>query len=217
MPTTTTYDQLVSYLLWVFDHLDGDQKHWIGLAGAPGSGKSTTAQAMCQRLPEKVTAIPMDGYHYYRRQLDAMDHPQEAHARRGAPFTFDAQRLVEELREARHRGTGTFPSFDHNNGDPVEADIELQHGKQIVIVEGNYLLLDDPPWDRLRHDIFHETWFLDVPLDECRQRVEDRHVRTGLTRAAARQRIWSNDSPNAEQVNASGINANRLIRIESVA
>ncbi|MEM9009144.1 MAG: hypothetical protein AAGE59_37270, partial [Cyanobacteria bacterium P01_F01_bin.86] len=73
MPTTTTYDQLVSYLLWVFAHLDGDQKHWIGLAGAPGSGKSTTAQAMCQRLPEKVTAIPMDGYHYYRRQLDAMD------------------------------------------------------------------------------------------------------------------------------------------------
>ena len=79
----TNYDQLESQLLSAFDRLQGDEKHWIGLAGAPGSGKTTVAEAMRRRMPGKITVIPMDGYHYYRAQLDAMDDPREAHARRG--------------------------------------------------------------------------------------------------------------------------------------
>ncbi|MDC0936669.1 AAA family ATPase [Pirellulales bacterium] len=212
--TTTTYDQLVSKLSSAFDRLNGDEKHWIGLVGAPGSGKSTVAEAIRRRMPKKITVIPMDGYHYYRTQLDAMDDPKEAHARRGAPFTFDAERLVDELRNARRKGSGSFPNFDHNVGDPVENDIELRHGKQIVIVEGNYLLLDDPPWISLKNDVFDMTWFLDVAIDECRRRVEDRHVATGLTREEARYRVSTNDGPNAEQVrDASVRNASQIIRI----
>ena len=101
-------------------------------------------------------------------------------------------------------------------GDPVENDIELRPGKQIVIVEGNYLLLDDPPWTSLKNDVFDVTWFLDVSLDECRRRVEDRHVETGLTREEAQHRVSSNDGPNAELVrDASARNASQIITIES--
>ncbi|MEO1983904.1 MAG: uridine kinase, partial [Fuerstiella sp.] len=187
-----------------------------GLAGSPGSGKSTVAEAIRRRMPEKVTVVSMDGYHYYRRQLDTMEEPEKAYARRGAPFTFDAERLVDELRLARQKGAASFPSFDHNIGDPVEQDIELRPGKQVVIVEGNYLLLDESPWASLKKDVFDETWFLDVDVAECRRRVENRHVGTGLTREEARHRVSTNDGPNAELVrDASLKNASQIVRIDS--
>ena len=49
-----------------------------------------------------ATAIPMDGFHYTREDLDKMQDPKEAHERRGAPFTFDVhgiKKLVNRLRE----------------------------------------------------------------------------------------------------------------------
>ncbi|MCH2201920.1 MAG: AAA family ATPase [Fuerstiella sp.] len=212
----TTYDELASQLSETFDSLDGDQKHWIALTGSPGSGKTTVAQAIRQRVPEIITVISMDGYHYYRWQLDAMEDPEEAHARRGSPFTFDAARLVKELQQARLKGTGVFPSFDHNIGDPVEHDVELRSGRQIVIVEGNYLLLDDLPWGSLKKDVFDDTWFLDADIAECRRRVEDRHVRTGLTREEARYRVSSNDGPNAELVRSASLRkARQIVAIKS--
>lgn len=213
---TTTYDQLAAQVSAAFESLDGDQQHWIGLAGSPGSGKSTLAAAIRRRMPYWITVVSMDGYHYYRRQLHAMKDPEEAFARRGAPFTFDAERLVHELRVARQKGTGSFPSFDHSVGDPVAHDIELRPGRQIVIVEGNYLLLDDAPWASLKTDVFDETWFLDVNVAECRRRVEERHVQAGLSRHEAQLRVVTNDGPNAELVrDASLRNAGRFVRLVS--
>lgn len=48
-----------------------------------------------------AASVPMDGYHYTRAQLDDMKNPEEAHTRRGAPFTFDAvgfNQLVHKLK-----------------------------------------------------------------------------------------------------------------------
>jgi pantothenate kinase len=68
----------------------------------------------------------MDGFHYYRAELDAMDNPQEAHARRGAPWTFNASKFVACVRSAREMRCGVFPSFDHAIGDPLECSIEVR-------------------------------------------------------------------------------------------
>jgi pantothenate kinase len=66
----------------------------VGVAGVPGSGKSTLVRAVCERLNARGTpavVVPMDGFHYYRRQLDQMPDAELAHARRGAEWTFDAR------------------------------------------------------------------------------------------------------------------------------
>ena len=65
-----------------------------------------------------LTIIPMDGYHYYQSELDTMEDPEEAHARRGAPFTFNSAKFVGALIKARKEGQGSFPSFDHGTGEP---------------------------------------------------------------------------------------------------
>jgi pantothenate kinase len=208
------YDDLAAELRQRAARLTGDMQFWIGLAGGPGSGKSTLAKALRSRLGELLTIIPLDGYHYYRSELDEMDNPAQAHARRGAPFTFNAAKFVDDLIKARNAGEGSFPSFDHRVGDPVEADIQLKKGPQIVLVEGNYLLLDTEPWCQLRARVFDETWFLDVSVAECNRRVGERHVRTGLTEVQAQLRVATNDSLNAELITkVSRGNADRIIQI----
>ncbi len=208
------YDKLAAELRKKAARMNSGAQFWLGLAGGPGSGKSTLAAALKARLEESLVVIPLDGYHYYRSELDEMANPVEAHVRRGAPFTFDSTRFVNDLVKARGSGEGTFPSFDHRAGDPVENAIQLSRADRIVLIEGNYLLLNTLPWCRLREEVFDETWYLDVPVTECNRRVMQRHVEIGLSEEQSRLRIVTNDGINAEVIaKESPANADRIIRI----
>ena len=208
------YDELAAELRERAVRSTSGAQFWLGLAGAPGSGKSILAAALKARLETSLVIIPLDGYHYYRSELNEMKDPVEAHVRRGAPFTFDSTRFLNDLIKARSSGVGTFPAFDHRVGDPVENAIHLSRADRIVVVEGNYLLLDTVPWCRLREEVFDKTWFLDVPVQACNQRVMERHVKIGLSEDQAWLRVVTNDSINAELISKeSPANADRIIHI----
>jgi pantothenate kinase len=209
-----TYDELAQELIEKAAGLPDGTRFWLGIAGGPGSGKSTLAAALKARLKQSLVVIPLDGYHYLRSQLNKMENPEEAFIRRGAPFTFDSTRFVNDLVKARSSGEGTFPSFDHQEGDPVENQIQLSSTDKIVVVEGNYLLLNTATWRRLREEVFDETWFLDVSVQESNRRVMERHIKIGLSEEQARQRVATNDGINAEMIaKESPGNADRIIRI----
>ena len=177
------------------------QQKWVAIAGGPGSGKTTLASCVKQRLEAeglRVCVVPMDGYHFYRRELDAMPDPAHAHAKRGAPFTFNAPRLLEDLAVARRRGEGLFPSFDHARGDPVEGDVELRSDADVVLVEGLYLMLREAPWNRLL-ELFDVGVFVRCAEPEQRRRIIARHMAAGRTGAA--DRADNNDLPNGRFVN----------------
>ncbi|KAG2484293.1 hypothetical protein HYH03_016839 [Edaphochlamys debaryana] len=189
----------------------------IGIAGGPGSGKSTLALAVVASLnarrPGSAAVLPMDGFHYYRRELDAMSDPKEAHARRGAPWTFDAAKFVGAVARVRGAGAGEVvrvPSFDHGVGDPVEADIAIPAEAAVVVVEGNYVLLPDAPWSSLL-PLLDEAWFVDCPLDTAMERVFQRQTGIGLAPEVSRVRIATNDRPNAELIAASKHRATLLV------
>ena len=89
----------------------GGRRTLLALAGGPGSGKSTAAAAVADRLnkslgPGTAAVLPMDGYHLTRATLDAFPDPAAAHARRGAPWTFDAAGFVAAIRAVRPDGEG---------------------------------------------------------------------------------------------------------------
>ncbi|KAM7521662.1 hypothetical protein LguiA_011564 [Lonicera macranthoides] len=199
---------------------DSNYKYLVGLAGPPGAGKSTVAYEVARRVnklwplkscsfdsqvdpPGVATVLPMDGFHLYCHQLDAMQDPKEAHARRGAPWTFNPELLLTCLKNLRSQGSVYAPSFDHGVGDPVEDDIFVNLQHKVVIVEGNYLLLEEGYWKEIS-SIFDEKWFIDIDIDRAMQRVLKRHISTGKTPDTAKWR--------AKLINKSKKNADLVIK-----
>ena len=194
------------------------QRRWIvGIAGLPGSGKSTIAQALATGVNRAVgapvaMALGMDGFHLTRAQLRAFPDPETALLRRGAPWTFDPQGLAQRLALLRSQPAQalTWPGFEHGVGDPVADAIGVPPAVRLVLLEGLYLLHDDHGWD-LR-SAMDACWFLDVPMDLAMARLTARHLAAwGITRDEALARIARNDGLNAETVWRSRTRADALV------
>jgi len=189
------YDMLVDR---VRERMNSSRQTWVAIAGPPGSGKSSLSSALTQRFKERNVScalIPMDGYHIPKAMLDPAAAP-----RRGAPFTFDADRLCRDLRRIREEREGKVPGFDHAVGDPVEDQLEVKQTDRVVLVEGNYLLLEQEPWRELR-SLFDDTWFMECEDEELRARVVQRNARAwGWDEDRTAARVDSNDMVNAQLV-----------------
>lgn len=178
----------------------------IGLAGVPGSGKSTFAAHLAEAVntaagPGTMVALGMDGFHLTKAQLRAMPNPEEAFARRGAPWTFDPAALALRLQSLRQsREPVTWPEFQHDIGDPVEGAVIVPPAARLVLVEGLYLLHRSDGWEPISQS-FDERWLLDTPITVAVERLIQRHIGAwGMTRQEAESRIASNDHPNGEIV-----------------
>ncbi len=176
----------------------------LAIAGIPGSGKSTLADGLCERLNASEAGVsivlPMDGFHLTNntlRQHDLAD-------RKGSPETFDVDGYAQLLRQARDPlQTPSFPVYDRKLHDPVwrDEDPAQQVGRRvrIVITEGNYLLLELPPWDGLA-SIFDETWMTDTPVEIAKQRLIARHINGGRSPSDAAAHYQAVDYPNAMKI-----------------
>lgn len=179
----------------------------VALAGLPGSGKSTLAarlkEAVNQVEPGALIVLGMDGFHLTKAQLQRFPNPQQAFARRGAPWTFDVKALSQRLqlvREMSKREAVAWPDFQHEIGDPIEGAHTVLPNARLILVEGLYLLRREDEWESVGK-LFDERWYLDTPLEVALERLTQRHMNAwGLTRAQAETRIAANDRLNAEAV-----------------
>jgi pantothenate kinase len=163
---------------------------WIGIAGGPGSGKSTTAAAVSAKInaitgnDKYSVVLPMDGFHYSRAKLKELSEApgakytyDELIARRGSPWTFDPEGLIAALSAAKAAGSGSLPIYSRQKSDPVPDGVQLLASHRIVLVEGNYLLTwDDPAWAPLK-DLFDVRWYMACKdMDVIRKRLVKRHL-----------------------------------------
>lgn len=184
-----------------------DRRIIISLAGIPGSGKSTLSAELVKQLNTRVKAIVVqqDGFHLYRSELKKLPNPEEAFLRRGAPFTFNAKKfldLVSHLNDEKYvNGTIQVPTFDHKLKDPIENDKLIDPDTNIIIIEGNYVLLKDLYWNDISKYV-DETWFVDVPLNLVKERIIKRHLEAGIAEneQEAIARADGNDLLNAEYI-----------------
>jgi pantothenate kinase len=184
------YSSLASRALNIKKRCRDQNRIIVVLAGPPGSGKSTIAAKVIARLNTSSTTpfaavIPMDGFHLSRATLDELPNSAEAYARRGASWTFDERgvlELVEKLSQSRFESsqeTLYAPSFDHAVKDPVEGGIMISPKVKFVLLEGNYLLLDEEPWNQIK-GMVDEAWFVDVCPTLAKGRIAKRHIKSGI-------------------------------------
>jgi pantothenate kinase len=170
----------------------GPDRFIVGLAGPPASGKSSMAWTIAKALAPGVRVVPMDGFHYDDAVLEA----RGLRARKGSPASFDAAGFVHLVRRLRTEDEVAIPIFDRGMELSRAAADVVTAADRIVIVEGNYLLLDTDPWRDLA-PLFDMTVFLDVPEAELIRRLTARWKHHGRDDQAARDWIASNDLPNA--------------------
>ncbi|HHZ07921.1 MAG TPA: nucleoside/nucleotide kinase family protein [Rhizobiales bacterium] len=167
----------------------------VAIAGPPGAGKSTVAEQLAMLLPEGAAAVvPMDGFHFDDRVLEA----RGLASRKGAPETFDFggfEALLKRLRAVEP--DVAIPLFDRTMELSRAGAAIVGEEVRFVLVEGNYLLLDEEPWTRLAA-LFDVSVFLDVPRDELERRLRRRW--RDLGRADGDAWVEANDMPNVDRV-----------------
>lgn len=173
----------------------GTRRLVVAIAGAPGAGKSTLAACLATAIGPGARTVPMDGFHYD----DAVLARRGLSARKGAPETFDAHGFLHLLARLRTEDEVAIPIFDRSMELSRAAADVVTAGDRILLVEGNYLLLDEAPWTGgLTH--YDLTVFLDVPLAELERRLLARWAQYGRSPEAARAWIDGNDLPNIRRV-----------------
>lgn len=202
----------------------------LGIAGAPGAGKSTLARRVVTEVtaalgPGVAVHVPMDGFHLANAALEALGRRD----RKGAIDTFDAAgyvALVGRLVAAGAPDAGGpavpttatdpadtvwAPDFDRRVDEPVAGSIAVPPETVLVVSEGNYLLDRTAPWHHLP-DLFTETWACVVDDDVRVDRLVGRHMRHGRDHEAARAWAVEVDGVNAARVTADLHRASFLVR-----
>ncbi len=174
----------------------------VGLTGPPGAGKSTLAGWLVGELDDAglpAAYLPMDGFHLANAVLTALGRRD----RKGAPDTFDGYGYVALLRRvaAELDHPVYAPRFHREVEESYAAEIPVGPEVRVVVTEGNYLLLDDPPWHLVR-PCLDAVWYVTVPEEVRLGRLIRR--RTDLGESAADAQAWAtgSDQRNADLVAA---------------
>ncbi|SDI81506.1 Panthothenate kinase [Frankineae bacterium MT45] len=169
------------------------QRRILGISGAPGSGKSTLADQLAAALGERSIVVGMDGFHLANCQLDAAGRP-----RKGAPETFDVFGYLALLRrlQANSEPVVYAPRFDRDLDEPVAGAVAVPQRVQLVITEGNYLLLETGAWSGVR-DLLDEAWQLSDAPAQRRQRLVERYLGFGWSAEQAEAKAGGVDEENA--------------------
>ena len=194
--------QQVQHLLtWLTNYHQLGTRVVIAVVGPPGAGKSTLSEELVDTINDTkgdghAAVIPMDGFHLTNEVLIERGRLD----RKGAPDTFDVEGLISLVQRIKQADADVrYPIFDRSiEASHIDAGL-LPRVCEVVVVEGNYLLLDEAPWSELA-PYFDLTVFTSPSFYELERRLIQRWLDHGYTQQQAEQKAWNNDLPNAKTV-----------------
>jgi len=201
MPQEFDSSQFIAHLERYAADVPAGERRVIAIAGAPASGKSTTADESVRRLnevdPGSTALLPMDGYHYDDEVLV----PRGWRPRKGAPHTFDVGGYASALRrlKANDEPTVAVPRFDRDIEIARAGAISIEQSVRLIVTEGNWLLLDDEPWPMLRPH-FDQTVLIVADMETLEARNRQRWVDYDFTEEMIQAKLDDNDMPNVRLV-----------------
>lgn len=193
----------------------------VMLAAPPAAGKSTLVsflQYLSEITPEvtPVTAIGMDGFHRYQDYL--LNHTTIRNGEeilmvkvKGAPETFDLEALTQRIQRLISDDVCPWPEYSRTIHNPVEGAIQVQG--DIVLIEGNYLLLDLPGWKELKQ-LADYTISIRAKEADLRERLINRKQREGVNPTEAVKFVDNSDLPNARLCIAHTAETDLILNLE---
>ena len=149
---------------------------------------------------ELACVVGMDGWHYPNAYLESHFVEREGkqvslRSIKGSPETFDAQAMLCCLALIQQGGAVHFPVYSRQSHDPLPDEGLVTESQRIVIVEGNYLFLEEAPWNTVR-SLFWLQVFLKSSLEAIKTSLEERHRRGGKQSDWIDQHLRQVDLPN---------------------
>lgn len=198
------------------------RRQLVYLAAPPGAGKSTLASFLEYLSSEDsdledIQAIGMDGFH--RRQEYLLSHTLIRDGQeipmidvKGAYETFDFEKLESAIKKVLTEAECGWPVYDRLLHNPVEDAISVN--KNIVLLEGNYLLLDIDRWDTLSS---YADYTISVTAEEgmLRERLVSRRIASGHPAESAAEFVDYSDMYNARICMEHSKKANLMLRLKS--
>ena len=202
---TLIYNELLSILSYNLDQNTLKKRYFIALAGPPASGKSTISEKLNEDLNIKgfpSDILQMDGFHLD----DAILSSQNLLPRKGSPETFDVMGLKSFLIRLANEPEVIVPIFDRSLELSRSSAVTISENKKIIIVEGNYLLLNSYPWNEL-NNYFDSKVMIHCEESVLEKRLIDRWKSFNLTQDQINQKVYENDLPNGVNVIQNSIEA----------
>jgi pantothenate kinase len=183
----------------------------VAVAGPPGAGKSTLADALAHRLVargETAEVLPMDGFHMDNDVLVQ----RSLLARKGAPQTFDLRGFIDILKAVKAAEEEVLvPVFDRDRELAIAAARVVSPCHRFIVIEGNYLLLQQYRWAELR-SLFDYAVMLSPPLEDLERRLIARWRHYGLSDEALTAKVYENDMPNVRLVLSQSAGADLVMK-----
>lgn len=203
-----------SYLVRLREMLKTGSRIILGLVGPPGAGKSTVGLALRDAFRDISQIVPMDGFHLANVELSRLGRA----GRKGAPDTFDSAGYVDLLKRLRVQSPDEViyaPEFRREIEEPIAGAIPIFPETQLLITEGNYLLLEEGHWKKVPA-FLDEVWYVDVDDALRIERLAARHQQFGRSRNEAIAWVNNTDEPNARLIATGKQRANLVFRWDDV-
>ncbi|MGG5333018.1 nucleoside/nucleotide kinase family protein [Enterococcus sp. AZ163] len=196
------------------------QRIFIFLAAPPGCGKTTLALFLEQLSRNcsdytPIQTLGLDGFHYeqaylnsHETDIDGQVVPMKDY--KGHPSTFNVPLLLKKLTEARWEDN-KWPIYSRKLHDVIQDQVQLT--EKIILLEGNYLLLDEAPWNQL-HEYCADRVFLYAYAAVLEERLIERKMQGGLSYEKARIFYERSDKRNVEIALANDRSAETILYVE---
>ena len=203
-----TYDQL---LISVTDNIDKNDKkrYFIALSGPPASGKSTISENLAKDLSAKgynSSILQMDGFHFD----DLILKEKKLLSKKGAPETFDVMGLINFVSRLHKEDEVVIPIFDRSLELSRSSAVIISKNTKVIIVEGNYVLLNSYPWSEL-HKFFNTTVMIHCEKKILEKRLIERWENFNLPKKEIDEKVYKNDLPNGVNVLKNSIGAEYIL------
>ena len=203
-----SYDQLLDLISTNIND-SGKNRYFIALSGPPASGKSTISENLAKDLSAKgynSSILQMDGFHYD----DLILKEKNLLSKKGAPETFDVMGLINFVSRLHKEDEVVIPIFDRSLELSRSSAVIISKNTKVIIVEGNYVLLNSYPWSEL-HKFFNTTVMINCEKKILEKRLIERWENFNLPKKEIDEKVYKNDLPNGVNVLKNSIGAEYIL------